>query len=171
MALFHLAMKSYSSYRWIQLMCRRQFCSSRNSKSLNQHGFKTMHRTLDSIRLPLADILSFLMTSGGQKRAVKSGKRYSPQEEIDLRDQKKTPKQAGKWVSKQENTQRKAPGSSARCLQGPGTHSDSCCVVSYWFTGFPHFRISCVCVYVCVWVSQSVIVSACLFNDIYNWHH
>lgn len=37
---------------------------------------------------------------------------HSPQEGIDLGDQKKTPKQAGRRVSKQENTQRKAPGSS-----------------------------------------------------------
>jgi len=47
-----------TSYSWIQLMCRRQLCWSRNSNSSNQHDFKTMHRTQGSIRLPLDDILS-----------------------------------------------------------------------------------------------------------------
>lgn len=57
-------------------------CGSRNSKSQNQHGFKTMHRTLDSIRLPLVDILSLLMTSGGQKRAMKSGGSFTVHRKI-----------------------------------------------------------------------------------------
>lgn len=124
---------------------------------------KTMHRTLDSIRLPLADILSlFNDVRWREKRnEVRSQKLHSPQEGIDLRDWKKTPKQASRRVSKQENTQRKAPGSSARCLQGHGTHSGSRCVASYWHTVFPYFRISCVsvCDCVCVRVCVSVYLS------------
>lgn len=70
-----------------------------------------MHRTLDSIRLPLADILSlFNDIRWPEKSGDVRQELHGPQEGIDLRDQKKTPKQAGRRVSKQENTQRKAPG-------------------------------------------------------------
>lgn len=91
-----------------------------------------MHRTLLSLRLPLADILSIFNDVRPPERSDEVRRElYGPQEDIDMRDQKKTPKQASRRVSKQENTQRKAPGSSARCLQGRRTHSGSCCVVSY----------------------------------------
>lgn len=49
-----------------------------------------------------------------EKSGEVRGKLRGPQEDIDFREQKKTPKQAGGRVGKQENTQRKAPGSSAR---------------------------------------------------------
>lgn len=63
------------------------------------------------------------MMSGGLSGAVKSGwNEPTPQESVDLGDQKKTPKQTGGRCNKQENTQRKAPGSSALHLK---THSDS----------------------------------------------
>ena len=116
-----------------------------------------MQRTLDSIRLPLADILSpFNDVRWPEKSSEVRRELHSPQEGIDLRDQKKTPKQAGRRLSKQENTQRKAPGSSPQCLQGHGTHSGSRCVVSYRRTLFPYFRMSCVCVCARVYVSQSI---------------
>lgn len=128
-----------------------------------------MHRTLDPIRLPFTDICSiFNDVRWPEKCGEVRRELHSPQEDIDFRGQKKTPKQAGRRVSKQENTWRKAPGPSARWLQGHGTHSGSCCVVSYWHTVSLLSDIPCVCL--CMRVSQSVIVSACLFNDLYNWY-
>lgn len=110
--------------QWLNLTvehnCRTQLCHSTNSWRPNQRGFKTMQRILDSVGLPLADILGLLndvrwpAESGELRRGP-----HSPQEAVDFRDPKKTPKQACRRVCKQENTQRKAPGSSARSLQGP----------------------------------------------------
>lgn len=91
-----------------------------------------MHRTLDSIGLPFADILSLLNDFRGLGKSNEvRWELHCLQEDIDLRDQKKIPKQEGRQFSKQENAQRKAPGPRAQCLQGPGPHSGSRCVVSY----------------------------------------
>lgn len=54
------------------------------------------------------------MTSGEPEKTGEVRQEVpGPQEDIDFRDQKKAPKQAGVQVGKQENPQRKAPGLSA----------------------------------------------------------
>lgn len=67
------------------------------SEAPKQHGFKTMQHTLHFIKLPLADIQGLLMTSGGVRQELRLS-----QEGVDLRDQKKTPKQAGGRIGKQD---------------------------------------------------------------------
>lgn len=131
-----------------------------------------MHRTVDSIRLPLADMCSiFLMTSGGQKRAVKLGESYMAHRKILTSGSKrKHPnKQAGKSVNRKIHRGRHLVPVHGD-LRDTG-HTPAHAVLFPIDTLLPYFRTSCVCVCLCVRVSQSVIVSACLFNDLYNWHH
>lgn len=141
-------------------MCRTQHCDSTNSWRPNQRDYKTMQRILASVGLPLADILGLLNDvrwpeeSGELRRGPRS-----PQEAVDFRDPKKTPKQACRPVCKQENTQRKAPGSSARCLQGPRDTLRLCVSLPI----LTH-SVSLFSDVLCAPLTASIIVSACLFK-------
>lgn len=116
-----------------------------------------MQRTVDAASLPLADILSRVNDVRWPETSDEvRPEPHGPQEAVDLRDQKKTHKQVGRRVSKQENTQRKAPGWSARCLQG---HGDTlrlplCCFLLTH--RLPDIRISCVSVCVCACICHYV---------------
>lgn len=64
---------------------------------------KTMHHILDSLGLPLADILSlFNDVRWPEKSSEVRQELHCPQEGTDLREQKKTPKQTSRRVGKQE---------------------------------------------------------------------
>lgn len=112
--------------QWLHLTVEHDWCAGRRSVTPQIAGGQTSAASKQcSAYWTLSDFpwLIFwasLMTSGGQQRAESSDRGpHSPQEAVDFRDPRKTPKQACRRVCKQENTQRKAPGSSARCLQGP----------------------------------------------------
>ena len=89
---------------------------------------------------------------------------HGPQEGFDLRDQRKTPKQESRRVSKQENKQRKAPGSSARCLQGHAPAHDALFPIDtqcFLAVGCP----------VCKPLYLSLYQVVCLKKKIYIWFH
>lgn len=118
-----------------------------------------MHRTVDSIRLPLADMCSiFLMTSGGQKRAVKLGESYMAHRKILTSGSKrKHPnKQAGESVNRK--------GTWFQCTVTSGTRDTlrltlCCFLLTHCFLTFGH--PVCVCVYVCESVNLSLCQLVC----------
>ncbi len=131
------------------------------------HGFKTMHRTLDSIRLPLADILSlFNDIRRPEKSSEVRQEQHSPQEGVDLRDQKKTPKQAGdKSVNRKIHKGRhlvQVHGAFRDMGHTPAHGAlfpiDIQCFLTF---GYPVCACVCVCVSVCVCVCESVNLSSC----------
>lgn len=111
--------------QWLHLTFASKWCAGRSSVTPQIAGGQTSaaskqcsaYWTLSDFPCPI--FRASLMTSGGQRRAGPQTGPHSPQEAVDFWDPKKTPKQACRRVCQQENTQRKAPGSSARCLQGP----------------------------------------------------
>lgn len=111
---------------------------------------------------------AFLMTSGGEKNLQSWGSsNLNHRKILTSGTRRKHPNKSG--LSKQEQPERKAPGSSVQDLQGPGTHSASCCIVSYWHTTSSLWT-SCVCLVVSLSLCQSVCLTVLLLSLISLWN-
>lgn len=113
----------------------------------------------------------FLMTSGGHKKAVKSGNRYTVHRKIlTVGAKRKHPnKKAGKSVNRKIHRGRHLVQVHG-AFRDKGTHSGSRCVVSYWHRVPLHSDI--LCVYVCESVNLSLCQLVCLtisIIGIINW--